>query len=116
MVRASRDTTYSIWTEDDNILLGVWYQDEFDPGKPVSEQLDKALFIDPVSPRSLMHLALHFLNAGLSSLEMLMQRMQGMRKPAAPPLPDSGNGQVTRGTQWGQPFKPEEEDAPSEPE
>lgn len=115
-VRASRDTTYTIWTEGDSILLGVWYQDEFDQSKPPAEQLDKALFIDPVSPRSLMFLALHFLNAGLGATEMLFQRLQGARKPPAPPG-NGGNGKVVKGTAWGQPYKPERNgDAPSEPE
>ncbi len=109
-VRASRDTTYAIWTEGDSILLGVWHQDEFDKNKPPVEQLDKALFIDPVSPRSLMFLALHFLNAGLGATEMLFQRLQGARRPE-PALPDDGK------TTFGTPFLPGKDgDASGEPE
>ena len=119
-VKASRDTTYAIWTEGNDIFLGVWYTDEFNREKPNKEQLETALFIDSVSPQSLMHLALHFLNAGLSSMEMLFRRLQSPRRPE--PGPDNGNGE---GTAWGKQFKevdiPEAEpkgdgDAPSEPE
>lgn len=115
-VKASKDTTYVIWTEGDDIFLGVWYTDEFNQEKPNKEQLETALFIDPVSPQSLMHLALHFLNAGLSSMEMLFRRLQRPRKPE----PGSGNGKVVKGTAWGEQFKPEtgkeNGDAPSESE
>ena len=100
-VKASKDTTYAIWTEGDDIFLGVWYTDEFNREKPNKEQLETALFIDPVSPQSLMHLALHFLNAGLSSMEMLFRRLQSPRRE-----PES-NGKVVKGTAWGKQFEPE---------
>ena len=110
-IRANRDTIYAIWVEEGGAVLGVWYQDEFVEDKPAIEQLDKALFIDPISPRGILHLSLHFLHVGLRLLEGFFQEAQGARKPPEPALPDNGK------TVFGKPFLPGRNgDAPSESE
>ena len=110
--RASKETVYVVWPEGNDMFLGVWYQDEFSQDIPATMQSDRALFIDSVSARSLLHLSLHFLNAGLSRMEMVLRTQ---KKEEPPALPDTGdNGKVVKGTVWGQPSEPRKE--PEEPE